>query len=112
MMGLTRKQHELYDFIGIYLAKHGYAPTYDEMAEAVGLASKGRIGEILAALEERGYIKRIPNRPRAIEILPQGHAVELNSEILTLVDRYADAHGIKRRTAANELLRIALGAAA
>ncbi len=111
MMGLTAKQRELYDFIAATIAETGVAPSFDEMAAAVGLTSKGRIAEILDALVERGCIRRIPNRRRAIEITT-APTVTLNSEILALTDRYAAEHKISRDTAANELLRVALGAAA
>lgn len=109
MMGLTRKQRQLLDFIAIYIAKHVYAPTYDEMAEAVGLASKGRIGEILKGLEERGYINRLRNRARAIEIVrqpaPIADAVALHPEVRAAAADYARRHGISLSAALAEAAR-------
>lgn len=113
MMGLTAKQRELYDFIAATIAEKGVAPTFAEMAEGIGLSrnTKGEIHRLLGALVERRVIRRIYNKARAIEIV-QPSAVTLNHEILSLTDRYAAEHNISRDTAANELLRIALGAAA
>lgn len=69
-MSLTAKQKELLTFIDEYIKKHGgVAPTYDEMAEACGLASKSGVLRMIRALEERGYIRRIEHRARAIEVL-------------------------------------------
>lgn len=69
MMGLTHKQRELLDYIGSCMAQDGICPTYEEMKWAMGLKSKSGIHRLIDALEERGFIQRIPNRARAIEIL-------------------------------------------
>ena len=66
---LTLKQRELLVFLTEYLETHEVSPSFDEMREAVGLASKSGIHRLVSALEERGYIKRLANRARAIEIL-------------------------------------------
>lgn len=83
MIGLTARQRELYQFIAARLRQDGIAPSFTEMAQAVGLApkSKGRIGEMLTALELRGYVRRIPHKARAIELVPQGDAIELRPEV-------------------------------
>jgi SOS-response transcriptional repressor LexA len=113
MIGLTPKQRQLYDFIAAEIANKGYAPSFDEMKAAMGLKSKSNIWEMLRILEERGAIRRMPNRARSIEIIGQvAPTVTLNREILTLTDMYAAEHKISRDTAANELLRIAFGDAA
>lgn len=65
---MTRKMRELLDFIVNSTATSGIPPSFDEMKDAVGLKSKSNIHRLLQALEERGYIKRIPNRARAIEV--------------------------------------------
>lgn len=66
---LTRKQHELLAFLVASSQKSDVTPSFDEMREAVGLASKSGIHRLVSALEERGYIRRLANKARAIEIL-------------------------------------------
>ena len=66
---LTKKQHELLLFIHNRLKKEGVPPSYEEMKDALGLHSKSGIHRLVNALEERGFLKRLPNRARAIEIL-------------------------------------------
>ena len=66
---LTGKQHQLLSYLIDYQADKDITPSFDEMRQAVGLASKSGIHRLVSALEERGYIKRLPNRARAIEIL-------------------------------------------
>lgn len=70
---LTRKQQELLFFIHACVKKTGISPSFDEMKEALGLASKSGIHRLITALEERGFIRRLPNRARALEVirLPQ-----------------------------------------
>lgn len=68
-MHLTAKQQELYDFIVRYEDENGIIPSYDEMLIGVDLKSKSGINRLIVSLEERGYIARIPNRARAIEIV-------------------------------------------
>ncbi len=66
---LTKKQHELLVFIERRLNKNGISPSYDEMKDALGLASKSGIHRLITGLEERGFIRRLPHRARALEIL-------------------------------------------
>lgn len=66
---LTRKQHELLLFIHERLKEAGIPPSFDEMKEALDLASKSGIHRLITALEERGFIRRLPNRARALEVL-------------------------------------------
>ncbi len=66
---LTRKQHELLTFIHSRLSEDGVSPSYDEMKDALGLASKSGIHRLITALEERGFIRRLPHRARALEII-------------------------------------------
>lgn len=66
---LTRKQHELLLFINERLKESGVPPSFDEMKEALDLASKSGIHRLITALEERGFIRRLPNRARALEVL-------------------------------------------
>jgi len=66
---LTRKQHELLLFIHQRLKETGIPPSFDEMKDALDLASKSGIHRLITALEERGFIRRLPNRARALEVL-------------------------------------------
>jgi repressor LexA len=66
---LTRKQSELLRFIHERLKEAGVPPSFDEMKEALDLRSKSGIHRLILALEERGFIRRLPNRARALEVL-------------------------------------------
>ena len=68
---LTRKQHELIRFIQIRLEETGVSPSFEEMKEALDLKSKSGVHRLISALEERGFIRRLPNRARALEVLKQ-----------------------------------------
>ena len=68
---LTRKQHELLRFIQERLQESGVPPSFDEMKEALDLRSKSGIHRLITALEERGFIRRLPNRARALEVIRQ-----------------------------------------
>ncbi len=66
---LTSKQKELLLFIHERIKDDGVSPSFDEMKEALNLASKSGIHRLIVALEERGFIRRLPNRARALEVL-------------------------------------------
>lgn len=71
---LTRKQKELLFLIRDHIAKDGIPPSFDEMKTALGLRSKSGIHRLITGLEERGFIRRLPHRARALEIIrfPEG----------------------------------------
>jgi repressor LexA len=75
---LTKKQHELLLFIHRHLQKNGVSPSFDEMKDALALKSKSGIHRLITGLEERGFIRRLPHRARAVEVLrlPNDMAVE------------------------------------
>lgn len=66
---LTRKQHELVCFINDRLDETGVSPSFEEMKEALDLKSKSGVHRLISALEERHFIRRLPNRARALEVL-------------------------------------------
>src|SRR3954447_10063928 len=66
---LTRKQHELLTFIDKRLKETGVSPSFEEMKEALDLKSKSGVHRLISALEERNFIRRLPNRARALEVL-------------------------------------------
>ena len=72
---LTRKQLELLLFINERLKESGIPPSFDEMKDALDLRSKSGIHRLITALEERGFIRRLPNRARALEVLRLPEAV-------------------------------------
>ena len=73
---LTKKQHELLLFINKRLAESGICPSFDEMKEALGLKSKSGVHRLITGLEERGFIRRLAHRARALEVarLPENMA--------------------------------------
>ena len=66
---LTAKQRELLLFIDDRLKRDGISPSFDEMREALELKSKSGVHRLISALEERGFIRRLPNRARALEVM-------------------------------------------
>ena len=68
---LTRKQHELLCYIHDRLAESGVSPSFEEMKEALDLKSKSGVHRLISALEERGFLRRLPNRARALEVIRQ-----------------------------------------
>ena len=72
---LTRKQHELLMYVNQCLMAEGVSPSFDEMKDALRLRSKSGIHRLITALEERGFIRRLPHRARALEVLKLPDAV-------------------------------------
>jgi repressor LexA len=79
-LDLTKRQKEIFDFIGKYAAKTGYPPTVREIGKAVGLHSSSTVHAHLANLEKIGLLRRDPSKPRAIEML-QGAASKAKDAI-------------------------------
>ena len=82
---LTRKQHELICFIQDRLNETGISPSFEEMKEALDLKSKSGVHRLISALEEREFIRRLPNRARALEVLRmperEGKVVSIRSGV-------------------------------
>ena len=78
---LTRKQHELIRFIQTRLEESGVSPSFEEMKEALDLKSKSGVHRLISALEERGFIRRLPNRARALEVLKQPEDVQSKTPV-------------------------------
>jgi repressor LexA len=83
---LTAKQHELLLFIQKRLGQTGISPSFDEMREALDLKSKSGVHRLISALEERGFIRRLPNRARALEVmkLPESSAPAASATVVPL----------------------------
>lgn len=67
--GLTPKQKLLLDLIRAHFDVSDFAPTYEEMKEVLGVSNRSHIARLIKALEERGYITRLPNRARSIRLV-------------------------------------------
>ena len=78
---LTRKQHELIRFIQVRLEESGVSPSFEEMKEALDLKSKSGVHRLISALEERGFIRRLPNRARALEVIRQPEDVSAKAPL-------------------------------
>nr|WP_217352623.1 transcriptional repressor LexA [Sphingomonas sp. ID1715] len=76
MAVLTRKQHELLCFIHDRLAESGVSPSFEEMKDALDLKSKSGVHRLISALEERQFIRRLPNRARALEVMRMPESAE------------------------------------
>lgn len=100
---LTRKQHELICFISDRLVETGVSPSFEEMKEALDLKSKSGVHRLISALEERGFIRRLPNRARALEVLRVPDRVEAKPAKIT-----APAIAKQIPLAANDVLEIPL----
>jgi repressor LexA len=73
MVALTRRQREMYDFLCHFTETHGYSPSFEEIAEGMGLSSLATVHKHVGNLEEKGLLKRDYNRARSIEVLrPKG----------------------------------------
>ena len=80
MRELTKRQSEIYDYIKQIVQSKGYPPSVREIGEAVGLASSSTVHGHLSRLEEKGYIRRDPTKPRAIEIVTEQLGEPINME--------------------------------
>lgn len=106
---LTRKQHELICFIADRLNESGVSPSFEEMKEALDLKSKSGVHRLISALEERGFLRRLPNRARALEVLklperPEAKRVAPRSSAAPAI-RPAEA---KPPVAANDVIEVPL----
>jgi len=90
---LTRKQYDLLHFIHERLQSDGVPPSFDEMKEALDLRSKSGIHRLITALEERGFIRRLAHRARAIEIIKLPDSLEAESPRRAPSDR-TDGQGV------------------
>jgi repressor LexA len=118
---LTQKQKELLLFIHTRLQEEGVPPSFDEMKEALDLKSKSGIHRLITALEERGFIRRLPNRARALEVikLPENSTETPRKPGLSVIEgskpkssglSFAGSHALDSRTVSVPVMgRIAAG---
>lgn len=109
---LTRKQHELITFIQNRLEASGISPSFEEMKEALDLKSKSGVHRLISALEERGFIRRLPNRARALEVIktPEGSVTKSAPRAAANAnDAIASLRGpAPRGTPANDVIELPL----
>jgi len=107
---LTRKQHELICFINDRLAETGVSPSFEEMKEALDLKSKSGVHRLISALEERKFIRRLPNRARALEVLRMPERPETARKAAAAAPTGPTATGNVRRLPepANDVIEIPL----
>ncbi len=103
---LTKKQYELLMFINERLKETGVAPSFDEMKEALHLKSKSGIHRLIRALEERGFIRRLPHRARALEVMRLPDAA---SPSLSRLTRASEPKAMAQPAASNDDDAISLG---
>ena len=109
---LTAKQHELLIFIQKRLEETGISPSFEEMKDALDLRSKSGVHRLISALEERGFLRRLPNRARALEVIKQPEDVATKASKADIArDAVAKLTAPPPRmtpTAANDVIEIPL----
>ena len=105
---LTAKQHELLHFIQERLDASGISPSFEEMKEALGLKSKSGIHRLISALEERGFLRRLPNRARALEVLKVPEAAKPAAQARENVVPLRKSPPAIRPIAANDIVEVPL----
>lgn len=105
---LTAKQHELLHFIQERLDTSGISPSFEEMKEALGLKSKSGIHRLISALEERGFLRRLPNRARALEVLKVPEAAKSPAPARENVVPLRKSPPAMRPIAANDIVEVPL----
>jgi repressor LexA len=105
---LTAKQHELLRFIQRKLEETGISPSFEEMKDALDLRSKSGVHRLISALEERGFIRRLPNRARALEVLRQPENVTTSARPAPANDTVVQMPPRARPEPANDVIEIPL----
>jgi repressor LexA len=103
---LTKRQKEIFDFIGKYAGKYGYPPTVREIGKAVGLHSSSTVHAHLANLEKSGFLRRDPSKPRAIELLVDKAKKAIHPGGLPLVGQVAAGEPLLAEENIEEYLEI------
>lgn len=101
---LTAKQKKLLDFISSYFTENRIYPTYEEMKDALNIKSKSSIHKLISSIEERGFIKRIPHKARAIQFSRDNEIA--NSENIPFLGKIAAGNPIEAITSSFEQISI------
>ncbi|MGE5722112.1 MAG: transcriptional repressor LexA [Sphingomonadales bacterium] len=105
---LTKKQHELLCYIHDHLTETGVSPSFEEMKDALDLKSKSGVHRLISALEERGFIRRLPNRARALEVLRMPEKAASAGAAAGNVIPFRTPGSPQLRPAANDIVEIPL----
>ena len=111
---LTKKQKELFDYLSNYIAKNSISPSFEEMKNAVNLKSKSGIHRLITSLEQRGFIRRLKHKARAMEITKTftnnfnniNHVKGSNSIDIPLLGSIAAGDPIEAIENANEFINV------
>ena len=106
---LTKKQKELFDYLKTYIENNQISPSFEEMKEAVNLKSKSGIHRLITSLEQRGFIKRLKHRARAMEIIDKNLDTKNNIEDIVnipLIGSIAAGEAIEAIENSNEFISI------
>jgi repressor LexA len=76
-MAITKRQHQVHEFIARFVAEHGYCPSYEEIGNGLGLSSLATVHKHVTNLEKKGLLKRQENRSRSIDVLPNRSKVKM-----------------------------------
>lgn len=105
---LTAKQHELLLYIQRKLEETGISPSFEEMKDALDLKSKSGVHRLISALEERGFIRRLPNRARALEVLRQPENVTSSARPTPANDTVVQLSSRAKPAPANDVVELPL----
>lgn len=109
MMGLTERQAELVAFVRAQLKHRGIAPSYEEIREKMGLASKSGVCRLIDGLIERGALVRLPGKARSLSVPADAEPYALSldplPEVRRAIEQYAAEHNVSVETACLEALR-------
>ncbi len=106
---LTKKQKELFDYLKDYISNNDISPSFEEMKEAVNLKSKSGIHRLITSLEQRGFIKRLKHKARAMQIIekePKINDFNLESVSIPLIGSIAAGEAIEAIENSNEFISI------
>ena len=105
---LTKKQKELFDYLKDYIANNQISPSFEEMKQAVNLKSKSGIHRLITSLEQRGFIKRLKHKARAMEIIDKSNDINTSNEIINipLIGSIAAGEAIEAIENANDFISI------
>jgi len=107
---LTKKQKELFDYVNAYMTKSNISPSFEEMKNALGLKSKSGIHVLITSLEQRGFIRRLKHKARAMEVIRKLDNTYLKTEInelsIPLLGSISAGNPIEAINSENELITV------
>lgn len=108
MIGLTRRAHDLLQFL-TERGKTGVPPSFEEMKDHLGLRSKSGVHRLIRMLEERGYIRRLHNRVRAIEVIASPHrTIAVHPKVWSELNQIAASRRVTLEQAATQAIELGM----